>query len=83
MQKNHLSRWLGLRESASKRLASRIETGEILSGRPDRIRTLWFRAGVIIGAGDHLRWCLLELPVMITPRWVRATARPVRHVAAW
>jgi hypothetical protein len=30
-----------------------IETGEILSSRPDKIQTIWFRAGIIIGAGIY------------------------------
>src|SRR5512147_1443090 len=38
---------LGVKESASKHLLSRIETGEILSAQPDRIETIWVRAGVI------------------------------------
>lgn len=72
---------LGLRESASKHLASRIETGEILSGQPDSIRTLWFRAGVIIGAGstsfEMIRHLVEKLPVMITPRWVKTLTQPI------
>jgi uncharacterized protein YbjT (DUF2867 family) len=43
---------LGVKETASEHLISRIETGEILSARPDAIQTIWFRAGVIIGSGD-------------------------------
>ena len=43
---------LGTKETASKHLRSRMETGEILSGRPDAIQTIWFRAGGIMGAGS-------------------------------
>ena len=43
---------LGVKESASKHLLSRIETGEILSAYPNRIETIWLRAGVIIGSGS-------------------------------
>ena len=43
---------LGAKATASEHLRSRIETGEILSARPDRVRTLWFRAGVVIGSGS-------------------------------
>jgi uncharacterized protein YbjT (DUF2867 family) len=43
---------LGVKETASKHLLSRIETGEILSARPDEITTIWIRAGVIIGSGS-------------------------------
>lgn len=72
---------LGLRDSASPHLASRIETGEILSSRPDRIRTIWFRAGVIIGSGstsfEIIRHMVEKLPFMITPRWVNTRTQPI------
>ena len=72
---------LGLRDSASEHLASRMETGEILSSQPDRIRTLWFRAGVIIGAGstsfEIIRHLVEKLPLMITPRWVKTLTQPI------
>jgi len=72
---------LGLRESASPHLASRLETGEILSNRPDLIRTLWFRAKVIIGSGsislESIRHLVEKLPVMITPRWVTTLPQPI------
>jgi len=83
---------LGLKETASRHLLSRIETGEILSSRPDRIQTIWFRAGVIIGAGsasfEIIRNLLRKLPVLTTPRWVRNLTQPigisdvVRYLAA-
>jgi uncharacterized protein YbjT (DUF2867 family) len=72
---------LGVRETASKHLLSRIETGEILSGRPDDITTIWFRAGVIIGAGsasfEMIRNLAQKLPVMVTPRWVNTKTQPI------
>ena len=72
---------LGVKESASKHLLSRIETGEILSGRPDQIQTIWLRAGVIIGSGsasfEIIRNLTQKLPVMITPRWVRTRTQPI------
>lgn len=72
---------LGVKESASKHLLSRIETGEILSGEPDRIQTIWFRAGVIIGSGsasfEIVRNLVQKLPAMITPRWVKTYTQPV------
>lgn len=72
---------LGVRESASKHLLSRIETGEILSAKPDRIETIWLRAGVIIGSGsasfEIIRNLCQKLPVMITPRWVRSRTQPI------
>lgn len=72
---------LGVKASASKHLLSRIETGEILSARPDRIETIWLRAGVIIGSGSSsfeiIRHLCQKLPVMITPRWVRSRTQPI------
>ncbi len=72
---------LGVKESASKHLASRIETGEILSAQPDKIQTIWFRAGVIIGAGsasfEIIRNLVQKLPMMITPTWVKTKTQPV------
>lgn len=68
-------------EQTSAHLLSRIETGEVLSSHPDRIATLWFRAGVIIGSGsasfEIIRNLMQKLPVMITPKWVRTLAQPI------
>ena len=72
---------LGVKESASEHLLSRIETGEILSAKPDRIETIWLRAGVIIGSGSSsfeiIRNLCQKLPAMITPRWVRSRTQPI------
>jgi uncharacterized protein YbjT (DUF2867 family) len=72
---------LGVRDSASKHLLSRIETGEVLSAEPERIETIWLRAGVIIGSGsasfEIVRNLAQKLPMMITPRWVRTKTQPV------
>ncbi len=72
---------LGVKETASKHLRSRIETGEILSAEPGKIQTIWFRAGVIIGSGgasfEILRNLVEKLPVMITPKWVRTLTQPI------
>jgi uncharacterized protein YbjT (DUF2867 family) len=72
---------LGKKETASKHLRSRIETGEILSSRPDQIQTIWFRAGVIIGSGsasfEIIRNLIQKLPVMVTPRWVGTKTQPI------
>ena len=72
---------LGVKETASKHLLSRIETGEILSSRPDAITTIWFRAGVIIGAGsasfEIIRNLVQKLPLMITPKWVNNRTQPI------
>ncbi|MFH7321185.1 SDR family oxidoreductase [Desulfurivibrio sp. D14AmB] len=80
---------LGEKETASKHLLSRIETGEILSARPDQIQTIWFRAGVIIGSGsasfEIIRNLAQKLPLMLTPRWVstRTQAIAVSDVLAY
>ena len=62
---------LGQPQSASKHLASRIETGDILSSCPQEVQTIWFRAGVIIGSGstsfEIIRHLVEKLPLMITP----------------
>lgn len=72
---------LGVKESASKHLLSRIETGEILCARPGDITTIWFRAGVIIGSGsasfEIIRNLTQKLPVMLTPRWVNTKTQPI------
>src|SRR5210317_1505861 len=72
---------LGVKGTASKHLLSRIETGEILSARPDSISTIWIRAGVIIGSGsasfEIIRNLVQKLPVMITPRWVNTKTQPI------
>lgn len=72
---------LGRKDTASRHLLSRIEVGEILSSRPDRVQTIWFRAGVIIGAGSAsfkiIRSLVRKLPVMTTPRWVRTRTQPI------
>jgi uncharacterized protein YbjT (DUF2867 family) len=71
---------LGIKDAASKHLRSRLETGEILSSRPDRIQSVWLRAGVIIGSGsasfEIIRHLVQKLPVMTTPRWVRTQTQP-------
>lgn len=72
---------LGVKESASEHLLSRIETGEILSEKVDKIETIWLRAGVIIGSGsasfEIIRNLCQKLPLMITPRWVRSRTQPI------
>jgi len=72
---------LGTKETASKHLLSRIETGEILSERSDCLQTVWFRAGIIIGSGSAsfriIRALIHKLPVMTTPRWVHTLTQPI------
>ncbi len=72
---------LGDKKTGSEHLLSRIETGEILSSHPDKVRCIWFRAGVIIGSGsasfEIIRHLVQKLPVMITPKWVRTPITPI------
>jgi len=72
---------LGVKQTASKHLLSRIETGEILSEESGKIQTIWLRAGVIIGSGsasfEIIRNLCHKLPIMITPRWVRTKTQPI------
>jgi uncharacterized protein YbjT (DUF2867 family) len=72
---------LGVKETASKHLLSRIETGEILSAKPDQIQTIFFRAGIIIGSGsasfEIIRNLVQKLPVLITPRFVFTQTQPI------
>jgi uncharacterized protein YbjT (DUF2867 family) len=72
---------LGEKGTASRHLLSRLETGEILSARPDLLQTVWFRAGIIIGSGsasfEIIRGLVRKLPVMITPRFVNTRTQPI------
>jgi uncharacterized protein YbjT (DUF2867 family) len=72
---------LGVKETASQHLLSRIETGEILSEKPEQIQTIWLRAAVIIGSGsasfEIIRHLVRKLPILITPRWVHTRTQPV------
>ena len=58
---------------------SRKETGEILRAGPTP--TTEIRAGIIIGPGsaafEVMRDLVLHLPIMVTPRWVRAKSPPI------
>ncbi len=72
---------LGEKQTASKHLLSRIETGEILSSKPGLVQTIWFRAGIIIGSGsasfEIIRNLVQKLPFMITPKWVHTKTQPI------
>ena len=72
---------LGVKDTASEHLRSRLETGEILSARPDLVQTIWVRAGVIIGSGsasfEIIRNLVQKAPILIAPRWVRTRTEPI------
>jgi len=63
----------------SPHLRSRHEVGRTL--RESGVRVIEFRASIIIGSGslsfEMIRALVERLPVMVTPRWVRATAQPI------
>ncbi len=64
---------------AGEHIDSRRETGEILRRGPVPVTEI--RAGIIIGPGsaafEVMRDLVLNLPVMVTPRWVRAKSPPI------
>lgn len=72
---------LGQRHSASEHLRSRLETGDILSDNGGKLQTLWFRAGVIIGAGsasfEIIHDLTQNLPVMVAPKWLTTRTQPI------
>jgi nucleoside-diphosphate-sugar epimerase len=51
--------------------------GEVLCGRPDRIQTIWLRAGAFIGSGsatfEILRNLVQKFPLLPMPRWTDAS----------
>ena len=63
----------------SEHLLSRRDTGERLRGHPVPVTEV--RAGIIVGPGsaafEVMRDLVLHLPVMVTPRWVRAVSTPI------
>jgi uncharacterized protein YbjT (DUF2867 family) len=63
-------------------ISSRRDTGEVL--REGEVPVTELRAGIIIGPGsaafEVMRDLVLNLPVMVTPRWVRATSPPIALV---
>ena len=70
---------LGSGDELSPHLKSRHEVGRIL--RESGVQTIEFRASIIIGSGslsfEMIRSLVNRLPVMVTPRWVRARAQPI------
>lgn len=65
--------------SAGEHIQSRRDTGEVL--RSGAVAVTELRAGIIIGPGsaafEVMRDLALNLPIMVTPRWVRATSPPI------
>jgi uncharacterized protein YbjT (DUF2867 family) len=63
----------------SEHIRARQETGEILRAGPVPVTEI--RSGIIVGPGsaafEVMRDLVLNLPVMVTPRWVRALSPPI------
>ena len=66
-------------DADSEHIVSRRETGEAL--RAGRVPVTEIRAGIIVGPGsaafEVMRDLVYHLPVMVTPRWVRAKSPPI------
>lgn len=63
----------------SEHIVSRRETGQIL--RRGAVPVTELRAGIIVGPGsaafEVMRDLVYHLPIMVTPRWVRAKSPPI------
>jgi len=57
------------------------DVGRILSSSPERIQTVWLRAGFVIGSGsvlfEVLRNLVQKSPVLIAPRWMETKVRSI------
>lgn len=66
-------------DADSEHIRSRRDTGEIL--RRGRVPVIEIRAGIVVGPGsaafEVMRDLVYHLPVMLTPRWVRAKSPPI------
>lgn len=67
------------KDADSEHIVSRRETGEVL--RRGKVPVTEIRAGIIVGPGsaafEVMRDLVYHLPVMVTPRWVRAKSPPI------
>jgi uncharacterized protein YbjT (DUF2867 family) len=66
-------------DADSEHIVSRKETGEVL--RQGSVPVTEVRAGIIVGPGsaafEVMRDLVFHLPIMLTPRWVRAQSPPI------
>jgi uncharacterized protein YbjT (DUF2867 family) len=66
-------------DAESEHITSRRDTGDRL--RHGRVPVTEVRAGIIVGPGsaafEVMRDLVFHLPVMVTPRWVRAKSPPI------
>jgi len=67
-------------DSCSTLVRGMARTGDILSAHPEKVQTVWLKAGVIVSAGsvlfDMLRSLVLKAPVILAPRWMMTKTRP-------
>ncbi len=72
---------LGARDTGDTLFRNMIETGEVLSALPDKIRTIRLRTGFVVGSGSSLfevlRNLVQKVPVIFTPRWMEAKLVPL------
>ncbi|MCU0976181.1 MAG: SDR family oxidoreductase [Steroidobacteraceae bacterium] len=63
----------------SEHIVSRRDTGDVLREGP--VPVIELRAGIIVGPGsaafEVMRDLVLNLPMMVTPRWVQAKSPPI------
>jgi uncharacterized protein YbjT (DUF2867 family) len=66
-------------DADTEHIVSRRDTGDVL--RAGRVPVTEIRAGIIVGPGsaafEVMRDLVFHLPLMITPRWVRAKSPPI------
>jgi uncharacterized protein YbjT (DUF2867 family)/uncharacterized protein YndB with AHSA1/START domain len=66
-------------DAVSEHIVSRRDTGEVL--RQGSVPVTEIRAGIIVGPGsaafEVMRDLVYHLPLMVTPRWVRAKSPPI------
>lgn len=69
------------KDAGDMRMRTLVDIGEILSSRPEKILTIWFRAGFVIGSGSPLFEALRNLvrksPVLPIPRWMELKINPL------
>jgi hypothetical protein len=57
-----------------------VKTGDILSAHPEKVQTVWLKAGFVVSAGsvlfDMLRSLILKAPVILAPRWMLTRIQP-------
>jgi uncharacterized protein YbjT (DUF2867 family) len=67
------------RDADSEHLVSRAQTGDRLRAGPVPVTEI--RAGIIVGPGsaayEVMRDLVYNLPLMVTPRWVRSRSSPI------